>query len=211
MRAVPATTLTLLLISAAPSISFAQVLTPFDSFPSPPYNERLDHPVPVATVARVGDIIALDGGRTVEDGRGEPFVLGAATLDLRDRAHAKILFTMANATETPILLDDVVVQEARFCSVPGQNHPVGFPFVGGRAGGFHGAEELPPGGRVTVQIPVPPNCAGKGVDTVGIVVRVGRPGPHESSSSPSIRATTTFYPDKELLSRVFGLRPAPPQ
>jgi hypothetical protein len=46
----------------------------------------LDRALPVATVSRVGDIVALARARTAQDGHGEPFVLGAAMLDLGNPA-----------------------------------------------------------------------------------------------------------------------------
>ena len=95
MRIVHTALMSLLLGSAIPSVGFAQVLLPFEGKPWPRYDEHLNRAVPVATVSRVGDIFALAGGRIVEDGHGEPFVLGAATLDLRDPSHAKVVFTMS--------------------------------------------------------------------------------------------------------------------
>jgi hypothetical protein len=101
----------LLVASAVPSVGSAQVRTPFRS-PTP--DQRFDHVVPVATVSLVGDIVALAGARTVQDPSGEPFVLGAATLDLRDPAHAKVVFTMTNVTEMPILLNEVEIMRGRW-------------------------------------------------------------------------------------------------
>jgi hypothetical protein len=63
LRIVHTALMSLLLGSAVPSVGFAQVLTPFESNPRPAYDERLTHLVPVATVSRVGDIVALDGAR----------------------------------------------------------------------------------------------------------------------------------------------------
>lgn len=211
MRIVHTALLSLLLGSAVASVGFAQVLTPFDENPWPPYDQHLDHPVPVVTMSRVGDIVALSGARVVDDGKGEPFVLGAASLDLHDPAHAKVVFRIANATDAPIRLDDVVIHEASLCSVPDQNHPFAYPQADGRAGGFHGTAQLQPGERVTIQIPIPPSCEVKeklrGVEarreTLGVVVKVGRPGPHEFMSTPELRAKTDFYITKDLFFRVF--------
>ena len=202
MRILCPAMLSLLVVSAVPSVSFAQkVLTPFQSNPGPTYDERLDHAVPVATVSRVGDIVALEGARVVDDGHGAPFILGAATFDLTDPAHAKVLFTMTNAVETAILLDDVVIEEVRLCSVPDPDHPFGYPGTSGRAGGFHGTGEMQPGEKATVQIPIAPNCM-KGSQTVAVVVDVHRPGPREFSSTPRPNGISEFHATPELIFRV---------
>lgn len=211
MRVLQTALLSLVLASAVPSVSFAQFpLTPFDENPWPIYDQHLDRPVPVATVSRVNDIVALAGARVVDDGHGEPFVLGAASLDVHDPAHAKVMFAIANASDSPIPLDDVVINEMNLCSIPDRDHPFGFPLAGGRAGGFHGTGQLQPGERVTIQIPIPPSCPkGKvrGVEMreepLGILVAVARPGPHEYMSTPELRATTSFYPNTDLFFRVF--------
>jgi hypothetical protein len=72
---------------------------------------RLDHVVPVATVSRLGQPIALADAHPVQDASGEPFVLGAASLDLSDPSHAMVVFTLTNATETPIPRKSVYVWE----------------------------------------------------------------------------------------------------
>jgi hypothetical protein len=203
MRIVRAAVMSLMWIGVVPRVSVAQVTSPFDSSPGPTSDERLDRVVPVATVSRVGDIAALDRARTVQDGRGEPFVLGAAALDLHDPVHAKVVFTMANATNAPILLDDVVIEEVRLCSVPDRNHPFAVPMIAGRAGGYHGTGELPAGQRIAVQIPIAPNCGVKGSNTLGILVGVHRPGPREFSSTPRPADNTEFHVTKELFFRVF--------
>jgi hypothetical protein len=202
MRIVHTALMSLLLSSASPSISVAQVLFPFEGKPWPRYDERLDRPVPVATVSRVGDFFALADARIVEDGHGEPFVLGAATLDLRDPAHAKVVFTMTNTTGTPVLFKDVMIHEVALCAVPRRDGLYTFPQVGARpADGVHDPREFQPGEKVTVQIPIPPSC-GKAAEPLGIVVSVGRPGPGQWSSSPALRANTRFVVNKELIFRV---------
>jgi hypothetical protein len=90
---------------AAPSVGLAQVLTPFSLWERDPLHQnrlRLDHVVPVATVNLVGDVVALDEPLVVQDPAGEPFVLGAASLDLRDPSHARIVFTLTNASSEAI-------------------------------------------------------------------------------------------------------------
>jgi hypothetical protein len=203
MRIVHTALMSLLLGGAIPSVGFAQVLLPFEGKPWPGYDEHLDHAVPVATVSRVGDIFALAHARTVEDGHGEPFVLGTATLDLREPSHAKVVFTMTNVMETPILFTDVMIDAATLCSVPDRAHPFALPQASAQpADGMHDPRAFQPGEKVTVQIPIPPSC-GKGSEPLGILVRVGRPGPGEWSSTPALRASTPFYVDKELFFRVF--------
>ncbi len=203
MRRLHTVLMGLLLGGAIPSVGFAQVLLPFEGKPWPRYNERLDHAVPVVTVSRVGDFFALAHARTVEDEYGEPFVLGAATLDLRDPAHAKVIFTVTNVMETPVLFTDVMIHEVMLCALRGPAHPFAFPQVGARpADGLHDPREFQPGEKVTVQIPIPPSC-GKGSEPLGILVRFGRPGPGEWSSTPAIRADSQFHLDKDLFFRVF--------
>jgi hypothetical protein len=203
MRIVHIALMSLVLGTAIPSVGFAQVLTPFEGKPWPRYSERLDHPVPVATVSRVGDFFTFAGARIVEDGHGEPFVLGGAAVDLRDPSHAKVVFTISNVTETPIRFVDVMIHETTLCSIPDRNHPFAFPQVGARpADGFDDPREFQPGEKVTVQIPIPPSCA-KGSEPLGILVKVGGPGPGEWSSTPALRANTDLSLDKELFFRVF--------
>jgi hypothetical protein len=192
--------MSLVLVGAVQAVGVGQVLTPFEGKPWPRYNERLDYAVPVVTVSRVGDIVALAGARVVEDDRGEPFVLGKATLDLRDPSHAKVVFTMTNATEAPILFKDLPIGQVRLCSTGDGKHPFAYPSVHGRtADGMHDPRSLQPAERVTIQIPVAPYCR----DTLGIIVHVGRPGPGEWSSTPALRADTYFRTTKELFFRVF--------
>jgi hypothetical protein len=160
--------------AAAPSAA-AQVLTLFDYG----YAHNLDHPVPVATVSLVGDIVELDGSRVVQDSYGEPFVLGAATLDLRVPSQPKVVFTITNRTEKPIRLQDVLVYERTMvASTYLHGVTVGAPYMpmssaGWGPGGLEG-EELQPAARLTVEAPLSP-FGPKGVITPsGFVVFVGR-------------------------------------
>jgi hypothetical protein len=211
MRIVHTAFLSLVLAGAVPSAGSAQVLTPFAEFPGLIHDQHLDHPVPVATVSRVGDIVTLSGARIVDDGHGEPFVLGAASLDLHDPVHAKVRFTIANATDAPIPLDDVMINATSLCSISDPDHPYAYPQYGIRAGGFHGTAQLQPGEKASIQIPIPPSCDHKakarGValreETLGILVAVVRPGPHESMSAPELRSKADFYLNQELFFRVF--------
>jgi hypothetical protein len=124
-------------------------------------------------------------------------------LDLRDAVHAKVVFTIANVTDAPILFSDVMIYETTLCAVPDREKPFSFPQVGGRpADGLYDPREFQPGEKVTVQIPIPPSC-GTGSEPLAVVVQVGRPGPREWSSTPTLRAKTDFYVNKELFFRVF--------
>jgi hypothetical protein len=203
MRIVHTALMSLLLGIAVPSIGVAQVLTSFQSNPMPAYDEGLDHVVPVATVSRVEDIVALDAARTVDDGRGKPFVLGAASLDMSDAAHAKVVFTIANVTQTPVPLNDVEIFEWRVCSTTNARYQ---GFVAGRAGGYPaGTAELKPGAKVTVQIPIAPSCERPtGIQTQVVVVTVSRrrPSPHETSSTPQPPGDKPLHMEKDLFSRV---------
>jgi hypothetical protein len=142
-----------LLLCAVPSVGLTQVLTPFGDVAR--FDTRLDHVVPVAAAAYLDGPIALTDARPVADPPDEPFVLGSATLDLRDPSHAKVVFTMKNATERPIPWNTVELQEVR----GGFSEDYGrFAFacsMSARADRY-GAWE--PGATVTVQIPIAPNC-----------------------------------------------------
>ncbi|MFN8067117.1 MAG: hypothetical protein U0P82_20165 [Vicinamibacterales bacterium] len=92
---------------AVSSVGSAQELTPFSGARLEP--RGLAHAVPVATVNLVGDAVALANPRTVENPLvGEPFVLGAASLDLHDPSDARIRFTIRNASGEPIPWDTIL-------------------------------------------------------------------------------------------------------
>jgi hypothetical protein len=204
MRSVYSAFVVLLALCAAPAMGAAQVLLPFEGKPWPTYNERLDRAVPVATVSHVGDMFAFAGARVVDDGHGEPFVLGAASLDLRDPAHAKVVLTMTNVTGVPILFTDVMIHEVLLCATGDRQRPFAFPQVGGRpADGIYDPREFQPGETVTIQIPIPPSCPARS-EPLSILVRVGRPSPAEWSSTPTLRANTHLSVNKELFLRVFA-------
>jgi hypothetical protein len=179
---------TLLAVSAVPSIAVAQVvsLRPAGVFRS------FDHAVPVATVSLVGDIVALDSGRIVQDSYGEPFVLGAATLDVSVPYLAKVVFKMTNVTEKPIPLKDVHVFQRTMVSSKHYRGVTGAPYVplgaNGMVAGYPGAgEELQPGASVTVEIAIPPlYCARGECHADGFVVFVSRyPRTVDKSAYPS--------------------------
>ena len=172
----------LLATSAVPSVGLAQVLT-LRQLGNP---RTLDHGVPVATVSLVDDLVVLGGARIVEDTYGEPFVLGHATLDRRIPSQARVVFTMTNPTEKPISLKDVLIYERTLLSASSSHLrgvTVGAPYMplsaaGWGPGSLQG-EELQPGARLTVEVPVSPLiCGTDGCHADGFVVFVGRNLPH---------------------------------
>ena len=177
MRIVHSAFVTLLAVSAVPSSGLAQVL----SLDHGGHRYSFDHAVPVATVSLVGDIVALDDARVVKDSYGEPFVLGAATLDVSVPHLAKIVFKMTNATETPIKLKDVLVYARTMVSAKDlRGTTVGAPHMPMSAAGVLAGypplgEELQPSATLTVEFPIPPPSCGKGgCLAAGFVVFVGR-------------------------------------
>jgi hypothetical protein len=201
--------------SAVPSVGSAQVLT----LQPLRYASSLDHAVPVATVSLVGDIVALGGARIVEDSYGEPFVLGGATLDVSVPSRAKVVFTMTNATETPIPLRDVMVYERTMLSASSKylrGVTVGAPHMPLSASGWRAAlprsgEELQPGASLTVEVPISSPVCDKGeCQADGFIVFVGREPPHgDRSTDPNGRA---WAGDNPLFTRAFlQLVSRPPQ
>ena len=187
MRIAYSTVMTLLLGSAVPASGLAQVLTPFsDQHPA----HRLDRLVPVATVNLVGDVVALDDPLVVDDPTGEPFVLGAASLDLRDPSHAQIVFSMTNASSEPIPWNTVELTVRRVTPVPVEDQNNGAPalFFGCRHGVLAGHPSRPtspkgawqPGATVTVQVPVADDCLRRfeTADPLAFLVYAGSVLPH---------------------------------
>jgi hypothetical protein len=209
MRVAYSALMILVMASAVPSVGEAQVLNPFGD-PGKHDRARLDHVVPVATVSRVGDIVALADARVVQDPSGEPFVLGAATLDVRDPSHARIVFTVANATGRPLPLNDLdVIERTMVSSRPDNGRPpVPLNELAVRAAP-HGQGELQPGASVTIQIPISaPDCRNASAcELRGFLVFVGRDLTH-----PDLRTTTPSDPawlevglrEKALFVRAFG-------
>ena len=206
MRITYSALLTLLLANAVPSLVAAQDLSP--NWPMPPYDQHLDHVVPIATVARVGGRLALANPRTVQDAQAEPFVLGAATLDLTNPSRATVTLTVTNTTDRAIPWNDLMFEEVRICGVSGQTH--GYPTVGGR-GGHPSEGEVPPGAKISVLIPVAPNCA-KEWDTEGILVFVGKPAPRLSTPPSDPAWDDVWRLNKVVYDQVFEkLRTQAPQ
>jgi hypothetical protein len=204
MRIAYSALMALLVTGAVPSSGAAQVLT-LDQLG---YRWSLDHAVPVATVSLVGDIVALDGARVVQDSYGEPFVLGAATLDVSVPHRAKIVFTMTNASAVPIPLKDVQVYERTMVSSRYlRGVTVGAPYMPTSASGIRGSyppagEVLQPGGSLTVEIPISaPYCHKDECQTDGFIVYVGRKLPHpDVQTGPSGRA---WIGENPLFTRAF--------
>jgi len=172
MRIVFSALMTLVVASAVPSFGFAQVLTPFDPLPEN-YDQRLDHLVPVAAVSLVGEPVTLSDARIVKDPPGLPFMLGAATLDLRDPIHAKLVFSMMNASEMPIAWKSVELEEVSVVLRPDDGDLFFECSISGRAG-HRGTWQ--PQEKVTVQLPIAPvsNCLKPGSVPEGFLVLVQR-------------------------------------
>jgi hypothetical protein len=133
--------------------------------------------VPVATVNLVGDMVALADPLVVEDPGGEPFVLGTATLDLRDPAHAKIVFTMTNASDRPVPWNTVEVSVRRITLLPDNDRLF---FGCGLSGRAAQQGTWAPGATVTVQVPIAPNvnCLTTPSEPQGFLIYAGRALPH---------------------------------
>ncbi|HEU4890003.1 MAG TPA: hypothetical protein VFT47_00540 [Vicinamibacterales bacterium] len=153
MRIACATFVSWLMVTALPgTLSAQEVVTPFERPPNS--EERLDRGVPVATVAPIGQPIALPAARRIET-PPDTFMLGAATLDLSDPSRANLVFAMTNVSDAPIPKDTVVIEEYSVMLHP----DVGFLFPS--LGGLlepRGRPARPwrPGETITVRIPISP-------------------------------------------------------
>jgi hypothetical protein len=174
---------TMLLVSAVPSVSFAQMLVPYTQVEASRV-ARLDHVVPVATVTPPGDAITLADPKPKPD---VDLILGTATLDIRDPDHPMIVFTVSNGTDGPIPPSSVHVHVATvyasrdgapvvsLCGYSGSlqslllNHPGSSGLVN---------PTLAPGAKVTMAIPVgPTNCAvGRPNVPLGFLVHLSSDG-----------------------------------
>ena len=192
MRVAYPALMSVLLASAAPTHALAQVISlPAYAYPHP---RPFDRAVPVATVSLVGDVVTLEGARIVQDAYGDPFVLGAATLNLSSPSQPKIIFTMTNRTEVAIALKDVLVYERTMISAQSlRGVTVGAPFMpmgaaGWGPGGYPEGELLQPGANLTVEVPLSP-FGPESANPIGFVVFVGRKLPHgDPSMDPTGRA-----------------------
>jgi hypothetical protein len=160
-----------LLLAAVPSVGFAQVVIPC----SPQAASRdgaIKDVVPAATVTRLGDAIGLADAR-----QADTFVLGAATLDMKDPACTKVAFTMTNATDAPISLTNVSLHGVRVNSRPEDGRlktacSISVPSVDHR---FLKDDTLRPGATVTVEMPIALGCPALG-KTVGFLVSIRSDG-----------------------------------
>lgn len=94
---------TILALSSIPSVSFAQIVVPYPQA-KPNHVARLDHAVPVATVTPPGDAITLANPKP-----GAGFVLGTATMNMKDPDHPMIVFRVSNGSESAIPPSNVVL------------------------------------------------------------------------------------------------------
>jgi len=181
---------------AVPSVGVAQVLTPFSPMEFSPVQrdtQSLDRVVPVATVNLVGDVVRLADPLDVQDPSGEPFVLGAASLDLRDRSHVTIAFTLTNGSSQPILWNTVEFRVERVTPVPLDDQMKGAPDLFFCPLSRRGLAGLPqemwqPGAIVNVEVPIAGDCLrrAEAADPLGFLVYAGRSLPHpDLSSGPS--------------------------
>ena len=165
MRIADSALLTLLVASAVPSVGFARALLDESHLR---HDLHLDHVVPVATVSRLGQPVELADAHRVQDASGEPFVLGGATLDLSDPAHAMVAFTLTNATETPIPRKSVYVWEysvwrdkrglviPSIDGIPNPNDPrrMSFPGYGVTLSAWDIPETWQPAASITLRMPI---------------------------------------------------------
>lgn len=178
--------LVIVLLTAAPSASFAQIVVPYPQVEAPRV-ARLDHVVPVATVTPPGDAITLANPKP-----GVDLVLGTATLDIRDSAHPMIVFTVRNGSQSPIPPSSIDVHVATVHATRD-----GAPTVSicGTMGLLSGLLERPgssglanatlqPGAAVTMAMPIgPTNCVvGQSNVPLGFLVHLtsaGHPALHD--------------------------------
>lgn len=157
------------LLVAIPSVSFAQVVVPCRSL-----DVTTKALLPVATVTRLGDAIALADAQP-----RDTFVLGAATLEMKDPACTKIAFTMTNATDAPIALTNVSLHSVRVNAGAADGRlytacSTDIPTVDRR---FSKDATLQPGATVSVEMPIARDCPSLG-PTVGFLVSIRSDGSH---------------------------------
>ena len=196
--------------TAVPSIGMAQDLKPFPSH----RNQALDHVVPVATLSPLGEPMALADGRPVQDEPGESFVLGTAILDLREPAHAKIVFAMTNATQMPMPWSTVSLRVVRATLLPDD----GGPFFGCQISGRAGHQgDWQPGATVTVELPIAPNgncLKDRKSEPQAFLVFVqstGTPRYARQSGQDRAELNRTWNGDKALLRTAFEKLTSPGQ
>jgi hypothetical protein len=112
---------------------------------------HLDHAIPVATVTRAGDKMALTDAQSADG-----FMLGGASLNLTDPDHPEVTFSITNSTQMPIQLSTVHLQEVKVYSRadggPLIENCVTAPWL---AHPGAGDRALQPGAAVAVEMPIP--------------------------------------------------------
>lgn len=200
MRMAYSLLLTPLAVTAAPSVGYAQVLVPCQ-----PRDEAIKEAVPVATVTRLGDAITLANAQ-----QEDTFVLGAATLDMKDPKCTRIAFTMTNATDTPISLANVSLHGVRMTWTDSPLH--GFPLksacsitVGSIDHRIAKNTTLQPGATLTVEMPIARGCPALG-RTVGFFVSIRSDGTPWWSGDTSVEEQTA---EAALFRKAFETLTAP--
>jgi hypothetical protein len=191
MRMTSSVLATILLLSAVPSVSVAQIVVPYR--PDGNHVARLNHVLPVATVTPPDDGIALADPKP-----GVDLVLGTAKLDIRDPDRPMIVFTVSNRTETPIPPSRVDVHVASvYAGKDGEPRVSLCGYMGSlqsmlvnnpRSSGIENAT-LAPGATVTMTMPVGPSpCILSGAPSVGFLVHLTSNGlPARSDSVARLR------------------------
>jgi hypothetical protein len=183
----------ILAMSASSSVGMPQVVAPFGDMAR--FDTHLDHVVPVAVVAYVNSPFTLADPRSVQqEPPDEPLVLGTATLDLRDRAHTKFVFTMTNASKIPIPWSTVELLEER----GGLSTDNRFVFSCPLAGRVDRYGTWQPGATVTIRIPIVGNCP---LEPQGFVVLVQKTDAPEYAEQTAKIGTVLRKAFEKLLSQ----------
>lgn len=156
-----------LVVSGIPSVCFGQIVIPYRPHEAV---DRLDNPVPVATVTYPEDLIALAHPQP-----GDGFVLGAATLNLADRNHPVIAFTMTNAYPAPMPFSAINLVVYTVNVQPDSGDVVASCKTGfGRLSYWlpKSAVALRPGETVSVELPIGPQCAADAGPARGFLVSI---------------------------------------
>ncbi|HEX5473069.1 MAG TPA: hypothetical protein VFX12_00295 [Vicinamibacterales bacterium] len=157
----------LLVACTVPSVSFAQVVIPCPAGREAP----LDHVVPVATVSRPGDAMALADAR-----QGDGFVLGAATLDLKDPACPRVAFTITNPTQRAIPWQDVTLHAVRVNAAPEDGAlRIACSWTLSMIRWEPKDSAVQPGSTATLEMPIAGGCRALG-STVGFLVSIRSDG-----------------------------------
>jgi hypothetical protein len=166
MRIAPSLSLSLLL-ATVPSVSFAQIVVPYSPGEAN-HTDRLDphhldHALLVATVTRTGDGIALANPQ-----QGDGFLIGDATLDLKNPDRPMVVFAITNGTESPIPFSRLDIHVATVNASTGNASLTVSCGYGGVSlttilkvkHVTYKETALSPGATLTVAMPVGPHCGG---------------------------------------------------